>query len=108
MTSGPNAPTRINPTHTIAIYNHKGGVGKTTVSLNLSVCLAAAGYRCLLVDIDPQQSSTTVLSRTGASPNLVDVIRKQAVIERAARNRRSEPLDHSIDAGADTAGNRAG
>src|SRR4051812_13878966 len=66
-----------------AVYNHKGGVGKTTVSLNLSVCLAAAGYRCLLVDIDPQQSSTTVLSRTGASPNLVDVIRKQAVIEDA-------------------------
>ena len=58
-------------------------MGKTTVSLNLSVCLAAAGYRCLLVDIDPQQSSTTVLSRTGASPNLVDVIRKQAVIEDA-------------------------
>ena len=83
MTSSPNAPTRIDPTHTIAIYNHKGGVGKTTVSLNLSVCLAAAGYRCLLVDIDPQQSSTTVLSRTGASPNLVDVIRKQAVIEDA-------------------------
>jgi chromosome partitioning protein len=83
MTSSPNAPTRISPTHTIAIYNHKGGVGKTTVSLNLSVCLAAAGYRCLLVDIDPQQSSTTVLSRTGASPNLVDVIRKQAVIEDA-------------------------
>jgi chromosome partitioning protein len=83
MTSSPNAPTRVSPTHTIAIYNHKGGVGKTTVSLNLSVCLAAAGYRCLLVDIDPQQSSTTVLSRTGASPNLVDVIRKQAVIEDA-------------------------
>ncbi|QQP87512.1 AAA family ATPase [Skermanella sp. TT6] len=83
MTSSPNVSPRTSPTHTIAIYNHKGGVGKTTVSLNLSVCLAAAGYRCLLVDIDPQQSSTTVLSRTGASPNLVDVIRKQAVIEDA-------------------------
>ncbi|EWY36372.1 hypothetical protein N825_26190 [Skermanella stibiiresistens SB22] len=87
MTSSPNASTPTPPTslpaHTIAIYNHKGGVGKTTVSLNISVCLAAAGYRVLLVDIDPQQSSTTVLSRTGASPNLVDVIRKQAVIEDA-------------------------
>jgi chromosome partitioning protein len=78
MTSATNATT-----HTIAVYNHKGGVGKTTVSLNLSVCLAAAGHRVLLVDIDPQQSSTTVLSRTGASPNLVDVIKKQAVIEDA-------------------------
>lgn len=72
--------------HTIAVYNHKGGVGKTTVSLNLSVCLAAAGYRCLLVDIDPQQSSTTILSRSGASPNLVDVLKKAAVIEDAVHD----------------------
>lgn len=71
------------PAHTIAVYNHKGGVGKTTVSLNLSVCLAAAGYKCLLVDIDPQQSSTSILSRSGASPNLVDVLKKSAVIEDA-------------------------
>ena len=72
--------------HTIAVYNHKGGVGKTTVSLNLSVCLAAAGYRCLLVDIDPQQSSTSILSRSGASPNLVDVLKKVAVIEDAVHD----------------------
>lgn len=71
------------PAHTIAVYNHKGGVGKTTVSLNLSVCLAAAGHSCLLVDIDPQQSSTSILSRSGASPNLVDVLKKSAVIEDA-------------------------
>lgn len=69
--------------HTIAVYNHKGGVGKTTSSLNLAVCLAAAGKRCLLVDIDPQQSSTSILSRSGASPNLVDVLKKTAVIEDA-------------------------
>jgi chromosome partitioning protein len=69
--------------HTIAVYNHKGGVGKTTASLNLAVSLAAAGKRCLLVDIDPQQSSTSILSRSGASPNLVDVLKKTAVIEDA-------------------------
>ncbi len=79
-TATPRAP---NAPYTIAVYNHKGGVGKTTASLNLSVCLAAAGYRCLLVDLDPQQSSTTILARSGATPTLVDVLRKTAVIDDA-------------------------
>lgn len=76
----PNAPAA---PYTLAVYNHKGGVGKTTASLNLSVCLAAAGYSCLLVDLDPQQSSTTILARSGATPSLVDVLRRTAVIDDA-------------------------
>ena len=78
--------------YTIAVYNHKGGVGKTTASLNLSVCLAAAGFRCLLIDLDPQQSSTTILARSGVSPNLVDVLRKTAVIDEAAHQTPVENL----------------
>ena len=91
----------------IAFSNQKGGVGKTTTCVNMSAYLANKGYKCLVVDLDPQGNATTGLgfSKSEVKNSVYQVMIDDAPIESAVMKTCVDGLDilpSSIDlAGAE-------
>jgi chromosome partitioning protein len=54
----------------ISITNQKGGVGKTTTSVNVAACIAALEHKVLLIDIDPQSNATSALGFDKSEPHI--------------------------------------
>ncbi len=69
-----------------AIANQKGGVGKTTTTVNMAACVAAAGQQTLIVDLDPQCNATVALGGDReASPSSYDCLVGEVSVAEAAR-----------------------
>ncbi|WP_428897169.1 chromosome partitioning protein [Parelusimicrobium proximum] len=79
----------------IAIANQKGGVGKTTTSINLAYALAMLGKQTLLVDFDPQGNASSGLGITlnEGEPSVYHILTKDSTFEKVVRPSSNELLD---------------
>ncbi|TMJ96783.1 MAG: ParA family protein [Actinobacteria bacterium] len=86
----------------LALANQKGGVGKTTTAVNLAACLAEAGERTLVVDLDPQANATSGLGECANGRSSYDLLAGGSLGE-AAHETRFANLD-LVPSKADLAG----
>ena len=78
----PAMSSRNRSARVIAVANQKGGVGKTTTTINLGAAMAESGQRVLMVDLDPQANATTGLGipNRGLQTSIYEVMLQQTTI----------------------------
>ena len=87
-------------TKIFAMSNHKGGVGKTTSTINIAAALANRKKKCLLVDLDPQANLTQSLGIEDADPTIYDYLKGEKPINCIEIRKNLYVLPSSLDLSA--------